>query len=329
MADIVITRQLPGPAPELLREAGHTLRENPEDRALSRQELLEHVAGAEGILTQLHDKVDAELMDAAGSQLRVVANYAVGFNNIDVAEASRRGITICNTPGVLSDATADIAWSLILGAARRVAEGDRMMRAGQFEGWGPNLMLGGDLVGKTLAIVGAGRIGFEVARRSIGWRMKVVYVARSRHEQFEQELNAERVTLEQALEQADYVSLHVPLTDETHHLINADRLGMMKRSAYLVNTARGAVIDERALVAALQAGQIAGAGLDVYEYEPEMVEGLAECDNTLLLPHLGSATHQTRAAMSELTAQNLHAVLSGERPPHAVNAAEVAERAGG
>ncbi|MEX0741243.1 MAG: D-glycerate dehydrogenase, partial [Phycisphaeraceae bacterium] len=294
-------------------------RANDEDAPLARAELLEHIAGVEGVLTQLHDKVDAELMEAAGAQLRVIANYAVGFNNIDVDEATRRGIVVCNTPGVLSDATADIAWTLILGTARRAIEGDQMMRAGEFHGWGPNMLLGGDLVGKTLVIVGAGRIGFEVARRSLGWRMRILYVARSAHEDFETELGAERVSLDEALAQADYVSLHVPITDETHHLINADRLAMMKPTAYLINTARGPVVDEAALVTALQNHQIAGAGLDVYEAEPKMTPGLAECPNTLLLPHLGSATHETRDAMSALTARNLLAVLQGAQPPHAVN----------
>lgn len=320
MAQVVITRQIPGPAPEMLRQAGHTLRANLEDRALARDELLAMVGGADALLAQLHDKVDAELMEAAGDKLRVIANFAVGFNNIDVEEATRRGIVVCNTPGVLSDATADIAWTLMLGTARRAAEGDRMMRAGAFEGWGPNLMLGGDLVGRTLAIVGAGRIGYEVARRSVGWRMRLVYVARSRHADFEAELGAERVELERALREADFISLHVPLTPDTHHLIDAERLSMMKPTAYLINTARGPVIDERALVEALRERRIAGAGLDVYEYEPAMVDGLAECENTLLLPHLGSATHGTRAAMSELTARNLLAVLAGQGPPCAVNA---------
>lgn len=321
MSDLALTRPIPGPGPDMLAESPHTIRANGDDRALSRDELHELVAGCAGVLSQLHDPIDAALFDAAGDALKVVSQFAVGYNNIDVDEATRRGILVCNTPGVLTEATADIAWTLLLGVCRRVYEGDRMMRAGAFDGWGPNMLLGGDLVGKTLAIIGAGRIGIATARRARGWDMNIVYTARSPKPEFEAELGAKRMDLDDALAAADFVSVHVPLTDETRHLIDTRRLGLMKPTAYLVNTARGPVIDEAALIDALKTGQIAGAGLDVYEEEPKMAPGLSELENALLLPHLGSATHATRAAMSRLAASNLLAGLDGHKPETAVNAA--------
>lgn len=319
MAKVVATRPIPGNGLQMIREAGHELIVNPQDEPLPRAELLRSVRGAAGLLTQLHDGVDAELMDAAGPGLRVVSQFAVGYNNIDLAAAAARGVTVCNTPGVLTDATADIAWTLLLGVARRVHEGEQMMRSGNFRGWGPGMLLGGDLVGKTLAIIGAGRIGFATAKRSIGWGMKVLYTARSTHADFERELGARRVDLETALREADFVSLHVPLTPDTRHLLDERRLRMMKRTAYLINTARGPVIDEAALVRVLKEGAIAGAGLDVYEDEPRLSPGLAECPNTMLLPHLGSATIETRGRMSELAARNLLLALDGKPSLHVVS----------
>ncbi len=290
---------------------------------MSRQELLASVRGCAGVLTQLADRVDAELMEAAGPALAVVSNFAVGYNNIDVAEATRRGIMVCNTPGVLTEATADIAWLLLMGVARRVYEGDRLMRSGEPWNWSPTFMLGADIVGKTLAIIGGGRIGLAVGRRAKAWDMKILYVARHRHDDFESQLGAVRVELDAALAQADFVSLHVPLSDETRHLIDARRLGLMKKTAYLINTSRGPVVDEKALVAALKNSTIAGAGLDVYEEEPRMAEGLSDCPNALLLPHLGSATRQTRSAMAERAARNLLDALAGLKPAHCVNFDEV------
>ncbi len=319
MAEVLVTRHIPGSGIDMIREAGHVLDENREDRNLTREELLTRVAGKHALLTMLADKIDAEMLDAAGDQLQVISNYAVGYNNIDVDEAARRGIRVCNTPGVLTDATADIAWTLLLGVARHAAEGDRMTRAGEFNGWAPELLLGRDLPGKTLAIIGAGRIGTATARRSRGWDMRVIYVSRSRKPDLERELNAEKVELDDALQQADFVSLHVPLTDQTRHLLDERRLGLMKPTAVLINTARGPVVDEAALVRALQRGTISGAGFDVYEDEPRLADGLADCPNTMLLPHLGSATVDTRATMSRLAAENLLAVLSGDPPAHAVN----------
>jgi len=321
MAKVYITRQTPGEPAEAIRDAGHAVELNPDDAPMERRTLLEAAAGCDGVLTLLSDRIDGAFFDAAGERLKVVSNYAVGYNNIDVAEATRRGVAVCNTPDVLTEATADLAWALLLGVSRRVAEGDRLVRSGEWGGWKPDQLLGGDLVGRTLAIVGPGRIGAATARRSVGWRMKLLYVARSRHERLEQELGAERRELDAALAEADFVSLHVPLTERTHHLIDRERLRRMKRSAYLVNTSRGAVIEEAALVEALREGWIAGAGLDVYEAEPALAPGLADCPNALLLPHLGSATHATRSAMGRLAAENLLAVLAGRRPKALVNPA--------
>ena len=319
MSKVLVTRVIPGPAIEMIRDAGHELVVNPEDRLYTREELHATVKGCDGVLTQLGDPVDRAFMEAAGEQLKVVSNFAVGYNNIDVDVATELGVQVANTPGVLTDATADIAWVLLMSIARRVIEGDRMVRTGGFDGWTPSMLLGGDLNGKTIAIVGAGRIGYAVAKRAKGWDMEVVYVARSDHDDFENDLGAKRVSLEEALKVSDFVSLHTPLTEETRHLINAERLRMMKPSAYLVNTARGPVVDEVALVEALRENVIAGAGLDVYEEEPAIAPGLAALDNVVLLPHLGSATHETRAKMSSLAAENLLNVLAGKKPVHGVN----------
>ncbi|MBL1217247.1 MAG: D-glycerate dehydrogenase [Planctomycetes bacterium] len=288
-----------------------------------RSELLRLVAGADAVLCQFCERVDAEFFEAAGPQLKVVANYAVGFENLDVEEATRRGVWVSNTPDTVTPSTADMAWALMLGISRRIIEGDREVRAGGFanrQGYDPCHLLGGDFENQTLLIVGAGRIGHATALRSIGWGMKVLYVARSDHPEFEQPpLNATRVTLEQGLPRADYVSLHTPLTEETRHLIGRDELRMMKKTAYLINTARGPVVDEAALVEALREGWIAGAGLDVYEDEPRQHPGLVDLPNTCLMPHVGSGTWRQRPLMAEMAQRNILAALHGERPPNALN----------
>jgi glyoxylate reductase len=319
---IAVTRPFPGTGLSLLRDSGHEIVMNPDDRQLPPPELAALCRGAQAVLPQLHDRFDGPIMDAIGPQLKVIANFAVGYNNIDVPAATQRSVVVCNTPGVLTEATADIAWTLLMGVMRRVHEGEKLVRSGQWEniGFSPSLLLGGELTGKTLAIIGAGRIGHAVARRAMGWDMRIVYSARQVHTDFERDFKASRVELDQALRQADVVSLHVPLTEQTRHLIGARELTLMKKSAYLINTARGPVVDEKALVDALKQGTIAGAGLDVYEDEPRLAPGLSECPNTLLLPHLGSATIATRSAMGELAARNLLNVLAGRRPAHPVNA---------
>jgi glyoxylate reductase len=316
---IVVTRRIPEPAVELLREAGDVW-VSPEDRPLETEELHDAVKGADVAVTLLHDKVDDAFLDAAGDQLRAVCNVAVGFDNIDVPAATKRGVLITNTPAVLTEATADLAMTLILAVTRRAGEGERLIRAREPWSWHMFMLLGMGLQDKTLGVVGMGAIGQSLARRAKAFGMEIVYSdARQASAEVEQELGARRVELDELLRTADVVSIHAPLMDETRHLINADTLGLMKETAYLVNSARGPIIDEAALVDALKAGEIAGAGLDVYENEPETHPGLLDLDNVVLLPHLGSATIETRTAMGVLAAKNAIAVLKGERPPTPVN----------
>lgn len=314
---VLITRPIPEPGPSMVRAAAAEVIANEEDRSLASDELREAVRDCDAVVCLLTDRIDEAFLDAC-DRCRIVANVAVGYNNIDVAAASRRGIWVTNTPGVLTEATADLTWTLILGVARRVAEGDRTMRAGAFPGWSMFYMLGGDVTDRTLGLIGPGRIAAAVARRAVGFGMNLLYHGRSAHPELDA-LGARGVGLDDLLQQSDFVSLHVPLSSETRHLIDARALGRMKPTAYLINTARGPVVDERALVEALRNGTIAGAGLDVYEDEPRMAEGLADCPNTLLLPHLGSATHATRAAMARVAAENVLAVLEGKRPPNPVD----------
>jgi glyoxylate reductase len=316
---IVVTRRIPEPAVEMLREAGDVW-VSPDDRPLEVSELHDAIAGADVVVTLLHDKVDDAFLDAAGDQLRAVCNVAVGFDNIDVPAATKRGVLVTNTPAVLTEATADLAMTLILAVTRRIGEGERIIRAREPWSWHMFMLLGTGLQGKTLGVVGMGAIGQSLARRAKAFGMEIVYSdARQAPAEVEQELGARRVELDELLRTADVVSIHAPLMDETRHLINAETLGLMKDSAYLVNSARGPIVDEAALVDALKAGQIAGAGLDVYENEPETHPGLVELDNVVLLPHLGSATIETRTAMGVLAAENAVLALRGERPKTPVN----------
>ena len=315
---VYVTRRILDPGLDLLRE--HCAVEvNPEDRPLRRDELLAHVADADGVIGLLTDRIDAEFFDAA-RRLKGYANYAVGFDNIDVPEATRRRIPVSNTPDVLTNATAELAWTLLLAVARRVVETDAVMRSGTWPGWGPLQFIGADVTGKTLGIVGAGRIGTAMARMSKGFAMQVLYTSRSRaNEALETELGARRVGFDELLAQSDFVSIHAPLNPSTKHLFDAAAFAKMKRTAVLVNTGRGPVVKEEDLVAALNAGTIAGAGLDVYEAEPRMAAGLAQCRNAVLLPHVGSATVSARDGMSLLAAENLLAMLEGRRPPTCLN----------
>ncbi len=309
-----VTNALPEPALALLRESGE-LRADGRRQPVPRAELLELVAGADAVLTLLHDRVDEELLEAAGPRLRCVANVAVGHDNVDVEAAARRGVTVTNTPGVLEDATADLTLALILGATRRVVEGDRLVRAGRPWAWGMSFMLGTELRGKRLGIVGLGGIGAKVAARARAFGMEIAYHSRRpAPPEVAAALAAERMPLERLLASADVLSLHCPLTPETHHLIGAAELAAMKPSAVLVNAARGPIVDERALAAALVEGRIAGAGLDVYEREPRVEPALLQLENVVLAPHLGSATVETRIAMAELAARNATSVLSGQGP---------------
>ncbi len=288
--------------------------------AMPRDQLLAQVAGKAGAITLLTDRVDEEFLRAAGPQLKVVANYAVGFDNIDLQACTRRGVLACNTPGVLTETTADTAFALMMAAARRIAEGDRFVRSGAAWIWGPLMMLGQDVHHATVGIVGFGRIGQALARRARGFAMRVLYHDTDRPTaQVEQELGVEYRDLEDLLRESDFVSVHVSLTPQTRHLINAGRLTLMKPTAVLVNTSRGPVIDEQALAQALQQGQIFAAGLDVFEREPEVHPGLLACDNAVLLPHLGSATVKTRLAMADLAVDNLLTALEDRRPPALLN----------
>ena len=315
---ILVTGNLPAEVMDPLREK-YEVEAHAEDRPMERQQLLSRIGDRDGLLCMITDAVDEELLGRA-PRLKMIANMGVGYNHIDIAAATRRGIPVSNTPGVLTDATADLAFTLILAVARRVVEGDRRVREGEFKLWAPFLFLGREVSGKTLGIVGFGRIGRAVARRARGFDMPVLYHSRSRLTPAEErESPAEYADLNALLAQADFVSLHVPLSKETRHLIGATELSRMKPTAYLINTARGPVVDEKALLAALQKGAIAGAGLDVYENEPALTPGLADLPNVVLLPHVGSATLETRTAMAAMAARNLIAGLGGQRPPNLVN----------
>ena len=295
-------------------------------RPMDRQELLRRVADKEGLLCTITDRIDTEVLDRAPG-LKVIANYGVGFEHIDLDAATRRGIPVSNTPGVLTETTADLAFALILATARRVVAGDQRVRQGKFQYWAPLLFLGEEVNGKTLGIIGMGRIGKAVARRAAGFGMKLLYHSRTPLSPLEeQELGASLQPLETLLREADFVTLHVPLTPHTRHLIGSRELELMKDSAFLINTARGPVVDEAALVAALRQGQIRGAGLDVYEKEPELSPGLADLENVVLLPHLGSATVATRTRMAVMAAENLLAGLRGDPPPNCLNWAETQEK---
>jgi glyoxylate reductase len=315
---ILVTGRLPDEIISGLARRFEVVRQD-EDRPMERRRLLAAVGDRDGLLCMITDGIDAELLDAA-PRLKMIANMGVGYNNIDVSAATARGIPVSNTPGVLTEATADLAFTLLLTIARRVVEGDRRVRAGQFKFWAPFLFLGREASGKTLGIVGMGRIGKAVAQRARGFDMPVLYHNRIRIEGAEEDrLGARYASLDELLRLSDFVSLHVPLAAETRYLIDSEQLALMKPTAYLINTSRGPVVNEQALVAALQADRIAGAALDVYEHEPALTPGLALLDNVVLLPHVGSATLETRIRMADMAAQNLIAGLSGRTPPNVVN----------
>ncbi len=308
---VLITREIPEAGLRLLEGFDVTVLH---ERPPTRDELLEAVGGASGVLATATEKMDGEVMDAAGDGLRIIANMAVGYDNIDVGAATERGVIVTNTPGVLDETTADVAFMLVLAAARRLGEGERLLRAGKWEWWGPKQLRGLDVWGKTLGIVGMGRIGRAVARRGKGFGMEILYHNRSRNEEAEEELGARYVGLEELLRESDFVSIHTPLTEDTRHLISERELGLMGETAVLVNTSRGPVVDEAALARALREGRIFAAGLDVYEGEPEVHPELLELENAVLAPHIGSATVETRDRMATLAAENLAAVLRGEQP---------------
>ncbi len=315
---ILVTGNLPGDimAPLVTR---HQVQMHTEDRPMTQDAILAAIGDKQGLLCMITDQVDRELLTKA-PRLKIVANFGVGFNNIDVAAATELGIWVTNTPGVLTDATADLTLALILALGRRVVEGDRHTRDGRYKFWAPFYFLGHEISGKTLGIVGLGRIGEAVARRAAGFNMPVLYHNRKPlSPEQENRLGACYADLNTLLQQADFVSLHVPLTPQTHHLIGERELGLMKTGTFLINTARGPVVDEQALLAALQSNQLAGAGLDVYEYEPRVTAGLEQLNHVVLLPHMGSATVETRRRMATLAVENLMAGLEGRMPSNCIN----------
>lgn len=315
MSRVVVTGRIPQVALDSLRDE-HEVSGWDSTEQISRAELLNRVQGADAIVSLLTERIDGEVLDAAGERLLVVANVAVGYNNVDVAACRDRGVVVTNTPDVLTEATADIAMGLILMVTRRLGEGERIIRRREPWQWGMSYLLGSGLQGKTLGIIGLGGIGAATARRARAFGMRIAYCSRGAGAPgLAQELEASRMELNELLTEADVVSVHCPYSDATHHLIGSDQLSRMKDTSYLVNTARGPILNEAALVAALTSGTIAGAGLDVFEREPAVHEGLLDLENVVLVPHLGSATLETRAAMASLAADNALAVLRGEDPP--------------
>lgn len=320
---IVITTRLPNDPVGLIR--AHPVGRDAEvvyldeARIADRETLIKSVKGAHGILSNIPDQIDAEILDASGDNLKVVANFGVGYDRIDVDAATERNVIVTNTPHVITEATADITWLLILATARGAQAAERTLRAKEWTGWHPTTFIGKDLVDKTIFIVGMGNIGRAVARRALGWRMNILYNARSSKPDVETApINANWRDLEDGLAEADVVTLNCPLTEETHHLMDARRIGLMKSSAILINTARGPIIDEEALVEALDSGRIHAAGFDVFEHEPKIHPRLLELENAILLPHLGSAGECARKRMTEMAVENLLAALSGEEVPNRV-----------
>jgi glyoxylate reductase len=315
---IFVTRALPTPIMLELKRL-FQVKWTRRDRPLSKQELCAGVGKAEGLIAMLSDSID-ETVIAAAPKLRIIANYAVGYNNIDLAAAGGRGIDVTNTPGVLTEATADLTWALILAAARRLPEGEALVRSGRWTGWSPTQLVGGEVFRKTIGIIGMGRIGQAVARRAQGFDMDIYYYSRTRLPLIKEVvLGARYCSLVDLLRRADVVTLHLPLTKESRHLIDRAALNLMKRTAYLINTARGPIVDETALIAALKQGRIAGAGLDVYEEEPNVPSSLRRLKNVVLLPHLGSAAEETRIRMGRMVIENLATRFAGQEPPNKVN----------
>ncbi len=321
MASIFVTRHIPEIGVGLLRAAGHDVDVSTKDGVLTPAELISAVSQKpyDAVLSLLTDTINGEVFDAVPTA-KIFANYAVGYNNIDVAAAKERGVTITNTPGVLTDSVAEFTLSLMLSVMKRIPESERYLRAGKYDGWGPELLLGTDVKGKTLGILGAGRIGYEVAVRAHrAFGMKVIYYDIAKNDMIEKEIGATfRATVEEVLKEADVVSIHVPLLPTTTHLMNAERLALMKPSAYLINTSRGPVIDEAALVEALKNNVIRGAGIDVFENEPALAKGLKDLENIVITPHVASATDETRGKMSEIAAQCIIDFLAGETPQNVV-----------
>lgn len=314
---IFVTRNIPKPGIDLLKQH-FDVDINPHNRVLTKKEIMQGIKGKDGLVCLLTDPIDREIIEAE-PKLQMIANYAVGYDNIDIQAATDNNILVSNTPGVLTDATAEMAWALLFSTARRIVEADKYTRAGKFQGWDPMLLHGVDISNQTLAIIGAGRIGTAVAEKSKGFTMNILYVDESVNSYLEQKLNAKKVTLSQALKSADFISIHVPLNKKTHHLIGEKEFDIMKKTAILINTSRGPVIDEKALLSALKQKKIFAAGLDVYEHEPHIDDELKRLDNVILQPHSASATTTSRTQMAVIAAQNMIAGLQGQLPPNCIN----------
>jgi glyoxylate reductase len=317
---IFVSRKIPGKAVNRLFESGHEVIVSEFDRPLKAEELLERAVGCDALLSLLTDRVNGDVMDAIGPQLKIVSNYAVGFDNINISEATDRGIVVANTPSdEVNEAVAEHTWALILALTRRVVEADEAVRRGAYKGWEPGIFLGISLIGKTLGVIGMGRIGQMTARRAQGFGMGVLYSKRTRDEEAEKELGVEFASMEDLLSRSDIVSLHVPLTDETRHLMNAETFAKMKKGAFLINTARGAVVNEFDLVNALREGQLAGAALDVYDNEPNPNPELIGMSNVILTPHIASATWEAREKMGNQAVDAILSATSGQKPENIVN----------
>jgi len=317
---IFVTRKIPGKALEKLTSSDNEVVVSEFDRPLKEEELVEKVKDADALLTLLTDRIDGELMDTAGPQLKIISNYAVGFDNVDVKAATDRGVVVTNTPSdEVNEAVAEHTWALILGLARRIVEADEATRKGGFRGWEPDTFLGTCLLGKTLGIIGLGRIGSMVARRAAGYKMKTLYNKRTRDDRLEKELGVNFADIDSLLSESDFVTLHVPLTDETRHMINEETMKKMKKGSYLVNTSRGSVIKEHDLVGVLKSGHLMGAALDVFDNEPDIDPELIGMENVILTPHIASATWEAREKMGEQAINTILDVLGGKKPENLVN----------
>ena len=314
---IFVTRKIPEAGLDILKKH-HEIEINPEDRVLTKEEIINGLKGKDGLLCLLTDNIDKEIIESE-PKLKMIANYAVGYNNIDVKTATKNKIPVSNTPGVLTDATAEMAWALLFSASRRIVEADRFTREGRFHGWGPMLMHGVDITGKTLGVIGVGRIGTAFALKSQGFNMNVLYFDEKVNSEIEEKIGAEKTNLEDLLARSDFISVHVPLIDSTYHLIGKDEFKLMKKNVVFINTSRGPVVDEKSLIDALKKKQIFSAGLDVYENEPEIPKELIELDNVVIQPHSASATNEARSNMAIMAAENMLDGLKGNKPKNCVN----------
>lgn len=317
---IFVTRKIPGDHIEKLKSGGHEVAVSEFNRPLTPVELLEKIKGVDGILSLLSDKIDGDVVDAAGPQLKIISNYAVGFDNIDIKSVTDRGVVVTNTPSdEVNEAVAEHSWALALALTRRIVEADDATKKGGYKGWEPDIFLGTNVIGKTLGIIGLGRIGSMVARRAKGYNMNVLYNKREPDPEAEKELGVKFATLDELLAGSDFVSLHVPLTDETRHMINKNAFGKMKKGAFLINTARGPIVDERDLVEAIRSGHLGGAGLDVFDNEPNIEPELLNAPNVITTPHIASATWEARNKMGEQAVSSIIDTLAGKSPENLVN----------